>query len=407
MRSHLRPAYGQSGGYPPAINGAALILDPRNRRRPRDGQLPVVQPQRSGWAASPRTPTTSSCVRGDQQLRDQRPVHAGLDLQAGDRDSRPAGPPHLAQPVRRRHRDASWSRTAPPPRRPRLRLPRRRDDRPRRGEPPARAHASPRTTTSTTSGTCSGPTTPTIAHYPYGETPIQDVAAAYGLTAPTRRRPARRVLEHRGQPTVAASASTPSTRRCTRTASWYTGDNVEMAFGQGGTVAHPPGARQRLRDVRERRDALRPRGRGRDRRRRAARSAALPAEAHGPRRAAAVDAQPDPPGAARRREQPRGHRVRRLPRLRELQPERFPVAGKTGTAQRRAGPGAQQLVRRLRPRRPRALRRALRHRPGRLRRRRRGPGRRPDVRLPRAPPGRGAAPADGEHPAHRTTASHP
>jgi penicillin-binding protein 2 len=74
--------------------------------------------------------------------------------------------------------------------------------------------------------------------YPYGETPIQDVATAYGLNSPTGvdltgeatgrvdSPPVRRAL-HAAAPTAFPNAS------------WFTGDNIEMAFGQGSTAITP------------------------------------------------------------------------------------------------------------------------------------------------------------------------
>jgi penicillin-binding protein 2 len=79
-----------------------------------------------------------------------------------------------------------------------------------------------------------------IHHYRYGETPIQDVAAAYGLAAPTGvdlpgesssivDSPLVVAREHAQYPTLYPNQY------------WYTGNNVEMAFGQGGTVLTPIG----------------------------------------------------------------------------------------------------------------------------------------------------------------------
>jgi penicillin-binding protein 2 len=79
-----------------------------------------------------------------------------------------------------------------------------------------------------------------VPHYRYGETPIQDVAGAYGLTAPTGidlpgesssivDSPQVRIAEHRQY-----GSKYPYWQ-------WFTGDNIEMAFGQGGTVLTPIG----------------------------------------------------------------------------------------------------------------------------------------------------------------------
>jgi penicillin-binding protein 2 len=76
--------------------------------------------------------------------------------------------------------------------------------------------------------------------YPYGETPIQDVAAAYGLGGSTGidlpneassivDSPQVRIAEHHQDPSAYPYYQ------------WYTGDNIELAFGQGGTVLTPIG----------------------------------------------------------------------------------------------------------------------------------------------------------------------
>jgi penicillin-binding protein 2 len=72
----------------------------------------------------------------------------------------------------------------------------------------------------------------------YGETPIQNVGAEYGLDDPTNvdlpdevtgrvDSPAERILLHNESP-----ANFPNV-------TWYTGDNIEMAFGQGTTAVTP------------------------------------------------------------------------------------------------------------------------------------------------------------------------
>jgi penicillin-binding protein 2 len=77
-------------------------------------------------------------------------------------------------------------------------------------------------------------------HYRYGETPIQDVAAAYGLDAPTGidlpneapstvDSPQLHAELHHDDPTAYPDGG------------WYTGSNIEMAFGQGGTTLTPLG----------------------------------------------------------------------------------------------------------------------------------------------------------------------
>ena len=72
----------------------------------------------------------------------------------------------------------------------------------------------------------------------YGQTPIQNVAANYGLTQVTNidlpneaqgrvDSPAVRIALHAAAPKAFPSVS------------WYTGDNIEMAFGQGTTALSP------------------------------------------------------------------------------------------------------------------------------------------------------------------------
>jgi penicillin-binding protein 2 len=76
--------------------------------------------------------------------------------------------------------------------------------------------------------------------YRYGATPIQDIATAYGLNGPTGidlpyesssivDSPLVHANEHRQYPTLYPNGN------------WYTGDNIEMAFGQGGTTLTPLG----------------------------------------------------------------------------------------------------------------------------------------------------------------------
>lgn len=72
----------------------------------------------------------------------------------------------------------------------------------------------------------------------YGETPIQNVAADYGLDQVTGidlpdeaqgevDSKAERLLLHKEDPALAPNTT------------WYAGDNIEMAFGQGGTIVTP------------------------------------------------------------------------------------------------------------------------------------------------------------------------
>jgi penicillin-binding protein 2 len=78
------------------------------------------------------------------------------------------------------------------------------------------------------------------AHYPYGSSPVQDVGAAYGLDSPTG-------IDLFGE--AAGRVDSPAVRRALYKEAplafpnynWYTGDNVEMAFGQGSTAITPLG----------------------------------------------------------------------------------------------------------------------------------------------------------------------
>ena len=92
-----------------------------------------------------------------------------------------------------------------------------------------------------------------------GPQPIQDTAAAYGLGEPTGidlpgestgrvDSPTVRKQLHAANPTAFPNAN------------WYVGDNIEMAFGQGGTVITPHLPGGRLRHLRQRRDPLRTAG---------------------------------------------------------------------------------------------------------------------------------------------------
>jgi penicillin-binding protein 2 len=76
--------------------------------------------------------------------------------------------------------------------------------------------------------------------YRYGATPIQDIATAYGLNGPTGvdlpneassivDSPLVHYNEHKQYPKLYPNGG------------WYTGDNIEMAFGQGGTSLTPLG----------------------------------------------------------------------------------------------------------------------------------------------------------------------
>ena len=72
----------------------------------------------------------------------------------------------------------------------------------------------------------------------YGETPIQDVAAHYGLGEYTLVDLPYEDVGRVDSPKVRLELH-QSCARCFPNYSWYTGDNVEMAFGQGSTAVTP------------------------------------------------------------------------------------------------------------------------------------------------------------------------
>jgi penicillin-binding protein 2 len=74
----------------------------------------------------------------------------------------------------------------------------------------------------------------------YGQTPIQDVAAQYGLTSYTNVDLPNETPSRVDSPTVRISLHAQAPLAFPNTA-WYTGDNVEMAFGQGSTAITPIG----------------------------------------------------------------------------------------------------------------------------------------------------------------------
>jgi penicillin-binding protein 2 len=77
-------------------------------------------------------------------------------------------------------------------------------------------------------------------HYPYGETPIQQVAAAYGLGGPTGVDLPYEASSVVDSPAV-QQAEYNQCHTCFPYPGWYTGNNIEMAFGQGGTTLTPLG----------------------------------------------------------------------------------------------------------------------------------------------------------------------
>ncbi len=72
----------------------------------------------------------------------------------------------------------------------------------------------------------------------YGQTPIQNVAADYGLTLTTNIDLPQEVQGRVDSPEVRKQLHAAAPKDFP-TVSWYTGDNIEMAFGQGTTALTP------------------------------------------------------------------------------------------------------------------------------------------------------------------------
>jgi len=142
----------------------------------------------------------------------------------------------------------------------------------------------------------------------YGQTPIQNVAHDYGWTQYTDIDLPDEVQGRVDSPEVRKELHAESPT-IFPTLSWYTGDNIEMAFGQGTTALTPNRPRQRLRHVRHGGKRYAPEGRSRDRQRaRSDRSSLRPARV-GPRESARTSARPDPARSRGRRHESLGHGV--------------------------------------------------------------------------------------------------
>ena len=72
----------------------------------------------------------------------------------------------------------------------------------------------------------------------YGETPIQNVAANYGLTEPTNIDLPEEATSRVDSPEVRKQLHAEDPVAFPYT-TWYTGDNIELAFGQGTTALTP------------------------------------------------------------------------------------------------------------------------------------------------------------------------
>ena len=89
-----------------------------------------------------------------------------------------------------------------------------------------------RTTTSTTWATL------LVDQSRYGQTPIQNVAAEYGLSQPTNIDLPDEVQGRVDSPEVRKELHAEAPKAFPDV-TWYTGDNIEMAFGQGTTAVTP------------------------------------------------------------------------------------------------------------------------------------------------------------------------
>ena len=205
----------------------------------------------------------------------------------------------------------------------------------------------------------------------YGQTPIQDTAAQYGLGQLTG-------IDLPGEVQGRVDSQAERVKLHARTpkafpnTTWYTGDNIEMAFGQGGTVHHARRAGGGLLDLRQRWHPVRPAGGGGRRRpHRAGWSRSSPPRSPVTWPSRPPTTRPCSPGfegVVNNRER---HRLRRLPGL-----ATFPggLAGKTGTADTEPGKEPTAWFVGLGPDGiGGTVRGGLRHRPGRVRGRRLGP----------------------------------
>ncbi len=214
-------------------------------------------------------------------------------------------------------------------------------------------------------------------------TPIQNEGAQYGEGTITGVDLPGEAQGRIDSQTGADRSCTRRRRRLSRSTSWYTGDNIEMAFGQGADRAHADRAGHRVLHVRKRRYALCTAGgvggrepddgQGRQE---------VRAERDRARGDLADELLGHPPRARGRHLEPERHRVRRL--------RRVPVLVEPGRQDRHrvepGEPGAEQLVRGVRAEPEPAVPRAGGDRARRIRRVGRGPARAQHLRLHRGPP---------------------
>ena len=218
----------------------------------------------------------------------------------------------------------------------------------------------------------------------YGTTPIQNEATAYGEGTITGIDLPGEAQGWIDSYLTRAKLHAEAPKGFPYAPMWHTGDNIEMAFGQGETVLTPieqavaystfanGGRRYRARGGVGDRRPDHGQGHQEDR---------APADGH--RRYLARQLLGHAPGIRGRGLEPARHRVPGLPGL----PGRVEPGREDGHGLEPVGPGAQQLVRRLRPQPEPAVPRACRDRPGRVRRRRGGSPGAQHLQLHRGEPG--------------------
>ena len=330
----VRRSTPSTGSYPPAINGAVVVMNPQNGPGARHGLVADLRPQPVGGRHLIGQLHGPAGVGCREQLRHRGSVHPGVDLQARHGHGGAPGRPHRRRAHSSTTRVTTRSRGARlpgvdndtgcvlhddpgdgagtynvtgaltgverrvllQPGRPVLARPSdlRRHADPERGDRLRRRRRSP---VSTSPGR------------------LQGRVDSYLTAGQAARRGAR------------GPSPTPP--------SWFTGDNVEMAFGQGETRAHPDRAGGGLRHLRQRRHPLRTPGR---RRRsstphRQGRQDSSRRKVTGHVTISAGQLPGHAPGIRGRDLQPERHRLRDFQGF----PSSWNLAGKTGTASNQAG----------------------------------------------------------------------
>ena len=106
------PTRSTGASCPPAPNGAVIVMNPQNGQVLAMASYPTTT-STSGWAgiSSANFAALQRSRRGEQQ-RHRGPVHPGIDLQARHGDRRAPGRAHRADHALRRHRAPTRSRAA-------------------------------------------------------------------------------------------------------------------------------------------------------------------------------------------------------------------------------------------------------------------------------------------------------